>query len=75
MRVHYTRYWTLTRGAGCVAQAPGGWTRGGRARAGTLLVQARFSLARALGAVGSLPRLSGRRRARPAPRRQRGASA
>ncbi len=53
MRVHYTRYWALAQGAGCVAQAPGGWTRVFAREPGRLLVQARFSLARAFGDVGS----------------------
>jgi hypothetical protein len=26
VRIHYTRYWTVTRGAGRVGRAPGGWT-------------------------------------------------
>jgi hypothetical protein len=53
VRVHFTRYWTIARGDGCVSRAAGGWTRV-RARApGPLLVQARFSLGRALGLSGS----------------------
>ena len=53
VRVHFTRYWTIARGDGCVSRAAGGWTRV-RARApGPLLVQARFSLGRALGLAGS----------------------
>jgi hypothetical protein len=53
VRVHYTRYWTLAYGAGCVAPAPGGWTRVFARRPGRLLVQARFSLSRAFGETGS----------------------
>ena len=49
VRVHYTRYWTLTRGAGHVARAPGGWTAVTVRRAGAVVVAARFSLGRALG--------------------------
>jgi hypothetical protein len=53
VRVHYTRYWTLAHGAGCVASAPGGWTRVLASQPGRLIVQARFSLARAFGETGS----------------------
>jgi hypothetical protein len=53
VRVHYTRYFTLTAGNGCVTSAPGGWTYV-RARApGQIVVAAKFSLARALGLSGS----------------------
>jgi hypothetical protein len=53
VRLHFTRYWTIARGDGCVSRAAGGWTRI-RARApGPLLVLARFSLGRALGLSGS----------------------
>ena len=53
VRVHYSPYLTVTRGDGCVASAPGGWTYV-RARApGRLQVAARFSLGRALGLDGS----------------------
>jgi hypothetical protein len=56
VRVRYTRYFTLTRGAGCVGPAPGGWTFM-RARApGTIIVAARFSLARAFASGGSCSR-------------------
>ncbi len=44
VRVHYTSYFTLIRGAGCVKQAPGGWTSVVAHAPGTLLVSARFSL-------------------------------
>jgi len=47
VRVRYTRYWTLTRGAGCVSQAPGGWTEVSLRASGTAVVAARFSLSRA----------------------------
>jgi hypothetical protein len=53
VRVHFSRYLTLTRGAGCVGPAPGGWTSVLARAPGTLVVQARFSLARALGLEGS----------------------
>jgi hypothetical protein len=49
MRVRYTRYWTVTRGAACVGRAPGGWTEVTARRAGAVTVAARFSLGRALG--------------------------
>jgi len=53
VRVRFTRYWTLTRGAGCVAPAPGGWTWVTLRAAGTAVVAARFSLARAFASGGS----------------------
>ena len=49
VRVHFTRYWTLTRGHGCVGRAPGGWTAVRLSGPGTVLVSARFSIGRALG--------------------------
>jgi hypothetical protein len=52
-RIHYTRYFTVVSGRGCVASGPGGWTYV-RARApGEIVVAARFSLERALGLGGS----------------------
>jgi hypothetical protein len=53
VRVRFTRYWTLTRGAGCVARAPGGWTAVSLRAPGTAVIAARFSLARAFGAASS----------------------
>jgi hypothetical protein len=53
VRVRYTRYWTVTRGAACVSAAPGGWTAVTARRAGAVTVAARFSLGRALGLDGS----------------------
>jgi hypothetical protein len=47
VRVHYTPYFTLTRGAGCVRQAPGGWTSVTARSPGTFVLAARFSLNRA----------------------------
>ena len=44
VRVRFTRYWTLTRGSGCVAPAPGGWTSVTVRAPGTVQVAARFSL-------------------------------
>jgi hypothetical protein len=49
VRMRFTRYWTVDRGSGCVARAPGGWTSVRARAAGSILVAARFSLARALG--------------------------
>lgn len=53
VRVHFTRYWTLTRGSGCVAPAPGGWTAVSVRTPGTAVVSASFSLGRAFSAGGS----------------------
>jgi hypothetical protein len=47
VRVRFSRYLTLTRGRGCVSEAPGGWTTVALDRAGSATVSARFSLARA----------------------------
>jgi hypothetical protein len=52
VRLHYTRYWTLTRGYGCVAPAPGGWTSVSVKAPGVVRVVAHFSLARGLGLAG-----------------------
>jgi DNA-binding beta-propeller fold protein YncE len=49
VRVHYTRFWTLAKGDGCVAEAPSGWTSVTARAAGTVVVVAHFSLERALG--------------------------
>jgi hypothetical protein len=48
VRVHFTPYWALSGGAGCVARAPGDWTDVEARRAGRLRVVIRFSLARVL---------------------------
>jgi hypothetical protein len=53
VRVHFTRYWTVTRGSGCVAPAPEGWTAVSVRAPGTVVIAARFSLARAFGATSS----------------------
>jgi hypothetical protein len=53
VRVHYTRYWTVTRGSGCVGRAPGGWTRVLARAPGELTVRASFSVSRALGDAGA----------------------
>ena len=49
VRVHFTRYWTVTAGRGCVAQGPEGFTQVRAAAAGTISLAARFSISRALG--------------------------
>jgi hypothetical protein len=49
VRVHYSRYLALSRGAGCVRQAPGGWTEVVARAPGPLTLRALFSVSRALG--------------------------
>jgi hypothetical protein len=46
VRVHFTPYWALGSGNGCVSRAPGEWTEVQARRAGELHVIIRFSLAR-----------------------------
>ena len=53
VRVHYTRYWSVEHGSGCVGRGPGGWTRVVVRAAGVLRVRASFSLARAVGLGGA----------------------
>jgi hypothetical protein len=53
VRVHFTRYWAVSAGSGCVARAPGGWTAVSVATAGTVRVTASFSLGRAFSSGGS----------------------
>jgi hypothetical protein len=53
VRVHFTRYWTITRGVGCVAPAPGGWTAVSVRTPGVAVVTASFSLSRAFSPGGS----------------------
>jgi hypothetical protein len=48
VRVHYSPYWSLQKGSGCVAAGHGGWTRVTLDGPGTAVVQAGFSLTRAL---------------------------
>lgn len=48
VRIHYTPYWVLTQGHGCVTEAPGGWTALQATASGRIVVAARFSLKRAL---------------------------
>jgi hypothetical protein len=52
VRVHFTRYWTVTSGSACVTRAPKDWTAVNVHAPGTVVVAARFSLARALGQGG-----------------------
>ena len=52
-RVHYTRYFTVVSGRGCVASGPGGWTYVRARGPGPIVVATRFSLSRALGLGGS----------------------
>ena len=59
VRVRYTRDWTLTAGAGCVGQAPGGWTYVTANQPEQLRIAARFSIGRALGLEGGACRRSG----------------
>lgn len=53
VRVHFTRYWTLTAGDACVERGPGGFTDVIARRAGDIRVAARFSLGRAFSAGGA----------------------
>jgi hypothetical protein len=53
VRIHFTRYWTLLDGSGCVRPAPGGWTSVTVPAPGAVRVVARFSLARAFAPGGS----------------------
>jgi hypothetical protein len=53
VRVHFTRYWAITSGSGCVAPAPGGWTAVRVDSPGMAVVSASFSLGRAFSSGGS----------------------
>ena len=53
VRVRFNRYWTLTRGHGCVGRADGGWTAVRLSAPGPAEVSARFSIGRALGVDGA----------------------
>ena len=53
VRVHFTRYLTLTAGAGCVERGPEGFTRVLARRPGPIRVVARFSIGRAFSSGGS----------------------
>ena len=52
VRVHFTRYWTLTAGDACVERGPEGFTDVIAREAGDIRVAALFSLGRALSAGG-----------------------
>lgn len=54
VRVHWSPYWALVEGAGCVRRAPGGLTLVDGGSPGTLRVEQRFSLVRGL--VGATTR-------------------
>ncbi len=53
VRVHFTRYWTLTEGHGCVRPAAGGWTAVRLDESGRAVIAARFSLGRVFATGGS----------------------
>ncbi|HEX9481865.1 MAG TPA: hypothetical protein VF927_07165 [Solirubrobacteraceae bacterium] len=53
VRIHDTRYWTLTAGRGCVGGGPEGFTEVRAAAPGAITVAARFSLSRAFGSGAS----------------------
>ncbi len=59
VRVHFSRYLTVTQGSACVSQAPGGWTSVTVRAAGEVKLIARFSLARALGGSGACGAFTG----------------
>jgi hypothetical protein len=46
LRVHFTPYWRITTGHGCVGEGPGGWTRLRVRRPGPVVVEASFALGR-----------------------------
>jgi hypothetical protein len=46
VRVHFTSYWALSRGSGCVGEAPGGWTELEAPHGGSMHVVIDFSLTR-----------------------------
>jgi hypothetical protein len=46
VRLHFTPYWALASGSGCVARAPGDWTQVQAREAESLRVVIRFSLSR-----------------------------
>jgi hypothetical protein len=49
VRLHFTPYWELARGHGCISRAPGDWTRVQARSAGSLRVVIGFSLGRVFG--------------------------
>jgi hypothetical protein len=56
MRVHFSPYWAVVQGDGCVSQRPGGWTELQVRRPGQIRIATRFSLKRI---VSRGPRCSG----------------
>jgi len=46
VRVHFSPYWALAHGGGCVSRAAGDWTAVRARRAGSYRVIIRFSLGR-----------------------------
>ena len=52
VRLHFTSYWSLPQGAGCVWPTPAGWTRVVLRHAGVVTVAARVSVAGLLGSAG-----------------------
>jgi hypothetical protein len=48
MRLHFSPYWALATGGGCVRAAPGNWTEVNVRRVGRAEVKMRFSLGRVL---------------------------
>jgi len=53
VRVRFTRFWSLARGIGLRGAYASGWTSVTASTPGTVVVVARFSIARALGLEGS----------------------
>ena len=49
VRVRFSPYWAVVEGEGCVARAPGGWTRVEARRPGRLRLAMRFAPARVVG--------------------------
>jgi hypothetical protein len=43
MKLHWSPYWAITSGSGCVAQSPGGWTQVTLRRPGVARVGMSFS--------------------------------
>lgn len=56
VRVHFSRYWTVTAGTACVGRGPEGFTDVRAAAPGVIRVAARFSFARAFGSGPSCRR-------------------
>jgi hypothetical protein len=46
VRLRFTPYWALTRGRGCVREAPGGWSAINATAAGRVRVDVAFSAER-----------------------------